>query len=262
MAKKLSKNLIYILLLFIPVFLLVVRPSFINAQKNTVVEHSKGPLSILAWPFLELKKIVLYHGTYEEYIKLKKENGGLWAKITNAQELLRENKRLTELLDFKRTIPYDTTAAVVIGRDPTNWNAVLIIDKGGKSGIKIGMPVVNPAGVVGKVIEVGHDVSKVILVSDPNFNVAAVTQDSRESGLLTGTLQGLCRLRYLPEDAVVKTGEKIVTSKLSSSFPDSILIGTVVSVNNRTNSTGTECLVRPATSPSTVEEVLVLKKEK
>lgn len=261
-AKKLSKNLIYVLLLFIPIFLLITRPVFLNAQKNKIVENSAGPLSIVVWPFLELRKIILYHGTYDEYIRLKKENGGLWAKITNAQELLLENKRLSELLDFKRSIPYDTVAAVVIGRDPTNWNAVLIIDKGSKAGIKIGMPVVNPAGVVGKVIETGSNVSKVILVSDPNFNVAAVTQDSRESGLLTGTLQGLCRLRYLPEDATVKVGEKIVTSKLSSSFPDGILIGTVVSVNDRMDATGTECLVRPATFPSRAEEVLVLKKEK
>lgn len=220
-----------------------------------------GPLDLISWPFLEVKKIILYHATYEEYIKLKKENGGLWAKITNAQELLRENKRLTELLDFKKAIPYESVAAVVVGRDPSNWNAILLIDKGARSGIRVGMPVVNPAGVVGKVIEIGEDLSKVILVSDPNFNVAAVAQDSRESGLLTGTLQGLCRLRYLPEDAEIKVGEKVVTSKLSSSFPDGILIGTVVSINDRSQMLGTECLVRPATTPSMVEEVLVLKKE-
>ncbi len=262
MAKKLSKNLIYVLLLFIPVGLLLLRPVFLNDQKNVFVQSSVGPLGIIAWPFLELKKVLLYHATYDEYFKLKKENGGLWAKITNAQELLRENKRLTELLDFKRSIPYETSAAVVIGRDPTNWNAVLIIDKGRKSGIKVGMPVVNPSGVVGKVIEAGDDISKVILVSDPNFNVAAVSQDSRESGLLTGTLQGLCRMRYLPENAAVKVGEKIVTSKLSSSFPDGILIGTVSSVQSRTDTIGTECLVKPATVPSRAEEVLILLKEK
>lgn len=262
MNKKISKNFIYVSLLLIPIFLLIARPVFLNSQKNAVVENSIGPLSLIAWPFLELKKVLLYHVTYEEYIKLKKENGGLWAKITNAKELLSENKRLTELLDFKRSIPYDTVAAVVVGRDPTNWNAVLIIDKGRKSGIKIGMPVVNPSGVIGKVSETGDNISKVILVSDPNFNVAAVTQDSRESGLLTGTLQGLCRLRYLPEDATVKVGEKIVTSKLSSTFPDGILIGTVVSVNNRADTTGTECLVRPSTFPSRAEEILVLKREK
>lgn len=262
MAKKISKNLIYVFLLFIPIGLLLLRPAVLNDQKNVVVESSIGPLNIISWPFMEIKKMLMYHATYEEYLKLKKEYGGLLAKRTNAQELLKENKRLTGLLDFKRSVPYETTAAVVIGRDPTNWNAVLIIDKGRKSGIKIGMPVVNPSGVVGKVIEVGDDISKVILVSDPNFTVAAVSQESRESGLLTGTLQGLCRLRYLPEDTAIKVGEKIVTSKLSSSFPDGILIGTVVNVNDRTDATGTECLVKPATFPSRAEEVLILKKEK
>lgn len=260
MARKLSKNLLYVLLLLVPIFLLVVRPAFLNEGKNTVVEGAITPLSIIAWPFMELKKLVLYHVTYEEYIRLKRENGGLWAKITNARELLLENKRLSGLLDFKRELPYETESAVVIGRDPTNWNAVLIIDKGRRSGIKIGMPVVNPSGVVGKVIETGDHISKVILVSDPNFNVAAVAQESRESGLLSGTLQGMCRLRYLPEDATVQVGEKVVTSKLSSTFPDGILIGTVVSIQNHPGTTGTECLVRPATFPSRAEEVLILKK--
>lgn len=262
MARKLSKNLIYVLLLLGPIFLLVVRPEFFNEKKNSIVEGSISPLSIIAWPFLELKKLIHYHVTYEEYIRLRKENGGLWAKITNARELVLENKRLSGLLDFKRELPYETVAAVVVGRDPTNWNAILIIDKGAKSGIKIGMPVVNPSGVVGKVIEAGVNVSKVILVSDPNFNVAAIAQESRENGLLSGTLQGICRLRYLPEDASVAVGEKIVTSKLSSTFPDGILIGTVESIQNHPGTTGTECLVRPATFPSRAEEVLVIKEEK
>lgn len=260
MAKKIPKNFIYIIVLLVPFFLLMARPAFLNSQKTTVVEVSSGPLTILLWPVRELKKIVYYHQNYDDYVKFKKEADGLRAKIVNANEIILENKRLTNLLDLKRELPYSSIVARVIGRDPSNWNAMLIINKGRAAGIKVGMPVVNPAGVVGKVIEVGENIGKVILISDPNFNVAAVTQESRESGLLSGTLQGNCRLRYLPEDATVKVGEKIVTSKLSSTFPDGILIGTVVSVHNQSNTTGTECMVEPAIEPSRIEEVLVLKR--
>ncbi len=260
MAKKISKNFIYVFVFLIPVFLLVARPPFLNSKKTAVMEMFSGPLSFVMWPVRELKKIVFYHQTYDEYIKFKKETDGLRVKIVNAQEIILENKRLTNLLDLKRDLPYASIVASVIGRDPSNWNAMLIINKGRAAGIKVGMPVVNTAGVVGKVIEVGENISKVILISDPNFNVAAVTQDSRESGLLSGTLQGFCRLKYLPEDATVKVGEKVVTSKLSSTFPDGILIGAVVNVHNESNTTGTECLVKPAILPSRIEEVLVLKR--
>jgi rod shape-determining protein MreC len=259
-AKKIPKNFVYILVLIVPLFILFARPPFLNTQKGMVIDLTAGPIAIITWPIREIKKIVFYHQTYDEYIKLKNEVGGLRAKIANAQEIILENKRLEALLDFKRDQPYSTVGARVIGRDPSNWNALLIINKGRAAGIKVGMPVVNSAGVVGKIIEVGENKSKVILISDPNFNVAAVAQDSRESGLLSGTLQGLCRLRYLPEDSKIKAGEKIVTSKLSSTFPDGILIGTVSSVHNQTNTTGTECMVAPAVEPSEIEEVLILKK--
>jgi len=259
-AKKIPKNFVYILILILPLFLLFARPLFLNAQKNTVLNFATGPIDIIMWPFKEIKKLVFFHQTYDEYTQLKKEVGGLRAKIANAQEIILENKRLEGLLDFKREQPYASVGARVIGRDPSNWNALLILNKGRAAGVKVGMPVVSSAGVVGKIIEVGEHKSKVILISDPNFSVAAVAQDSRESGLLSGTLQGLCRLRYLPEDSKIQAGEKIVTSKLSSTFPDGILIGEVTGIHNLAGTTGTECLVKPAVEPSEIEEVLVLKR--
>jgi rod shape-determining protein MreC len=259
-AKKIPKNFVYILVLIVPLFLLLAHPPFLNPSKAAILDLSAGPIAIITWPFREIKKLVFYHQTYDDYVKLKREVDGLRAKIVNAQEIIFENKRLEHLLDFKHELPYASVTAHVIGRDPSNWNALLILDKGRAAGIKVGMPVVSPAGVVGKVVEVGENKSKAILISDPNFNVAALAQDTRDSGLLSGTLQGLCRLRYLPEDSKVQVGEKIVTSKLSSTFPDGILIGTIISVRNQTSTTGTECLVKPTVDPSQVEEVLVLKR--
>jgi rod shape-determining protein MreC len=259
-AKKIPKNFVYLLILIIPLLLLIVRPPFFSSQKSGILDLSSGPIGVITWPIREIKKLVFYHQTHDEYLKLKREVDGLRAKMVNGQEIIRENRRLAGLLDFKKSQPYPSVAASVIGRDPSNWNAVLIINKGRASGIKVGMPVVNSAGVVGKIAEVGENKAKVILLSDPNFSVAALAQETRESGLLSGTLQqGMCRLRYLPEDSQIQVGEKIVTSKLSSTFPDGILIGTVVEVHNQSVSTGTECLVKPVAQPSQIEEVLVLK---
>ncbi len=260
MAKKIPKNFIYLFILIVPLLILVIRPPFFESPKGMVLDLSAGPITLVTWPIREIKKIVFYHKTHDEYVVLKSEVDGLRAKIVNGREIILENKRLEELLDFKRTLPYASVAASVIGRDPSNWNAILIVNKGRSSGVKVGMPVVNSAGVVGKVVEIGDNKSKVILISDPNFSVAAIAQDTRESGLLNGTLQGLCRLRYLPEDSAIQVGEKIVTSKLSSTFPDGIFIGTVISVHNQSTTTGTECLVEPVAKPSQIEEVLILKR--
>ena len=150
--------------------------------------------------------------------------------------------------------------AIVIGRDPSSWNASLIIDKGHVEGIEVGQPVVSPLGVVGRIFEVGHNTSKVILLSDPTFAVAAVVERSRENGLLTGTLQGVLRLQYLTDNADVKVGDSLVTSRLSSAFPEGILIGQITDVQASVNSHTVECLVDPAVDLSELEEVIVIKK--
>jgi rod shape-determining protein MreC len=162
------------------------------------------------------------------------------------------------LLDLKKRSVFPSIVANIIVRDPTNWAAVVLIDKGSKHGIRQGMPVVTPLGIVGKVAEVGERISKVTLLTDPRFSVAAVIGRTREQGLVSGTLRGLCRIQYLPVSADVKAGDSIVTSKISSFFPPGLTVGQVVKVEESFTSPTLECLVRPAVVLSQIEEVLVV----
>jgi rod shape-determining protein MreC len=136
----------------------------------------------------------------------------------------------------------------------------LIIDKGSAEGLVVGQSVVSTLGVVGRIFEVGHNTAKVILLSDPAFAVAAVVERSRENGLLTGTLEGVCRLQYLTANADVKVGDWIVTSRLSTAFPEGVLIGQITDVQASSNSHTVECLVEPAVDLSQLEEVIVVRR--
>ena len=223
----------------------------------SLVDVSSLVLRIVLFPFEELKKALLFHVTYDRYMKLKKEAGFLQEKLIQQEELLGENKRLKALLDLKNRATYPLITVNVIGRDPSNWNAVIIIDRGEKDGISQGMAVVDTSNVVGKVLEVGRNTSKVMLLSDPSFSVAAILQRSR--GVVSGSLQGACRMRYLSAQADIRAGDKVITSTLSSSFPEGLLIGEVISIEeNQTNPT-MECLVKPAASLSQLEEIFVIK---
>ncbi len=183
------------------------------------------------------------------------------ARIVGFDEVMRENTRLERLLEFKRKLIYSSVAASVVGRDPSSWNSSMIINKGGQDGIAQGMPVMSALGVVGKIAEAGERQSKVILLTDPQFSVAALVQGSREFGLVSGTLQeGLCRMRYLNADARVNVGDKVITSQLSSSFPEGLLIGEVVEIIPSAQKPTKECLIKPGVSFSQIEEVLVILK--
>ena len=103
--------------------------------------------------------------------------------------------------------------------------------------------------------------SKVVLLTDTQFSVAALVQRPRESGLVTGTLQGLLRMRYLNEGAKILIGDIVVTSKLSTSFPEGLLVGEVVRIERKTNMPSLECFIRPSVPLSQIEEVLVILTE-
>ena len=260
MSGKKTKLAVYSLLTFAAFLLIFIRvPLFIPLEFN-VVHWVSGPVRVLSLPFKEFKKILFYHWTFNEYIRLRHQVNNFTARIVGMDEVMRENLRLEKLLEFKRKQIFSSVAARVIGRDPTNWNASIIIDRGNEDGIETGMPVVSASGVVGKIAEVGKNKAKIILVTDPSFSVAALAQRSREVGLVSGTLQGLCRMRYLPAGADLQVGDIVMTSKLSSSFPEGLLIGEIVSVKYRAHDEMVEGVIQPLVPLSQVEEVLVILK--
>jgi rod shape-determining protein MreC len=256
--RKTFKKAAYASILVVPFLILFFHPK--NYRAAGLLDAVVRPVGLFQAPALELKKLFYYREWYDGYIHLKKQNEVLKARLIAIKENEQAQDRYAKIQDFRNNQNYASIVANVIGRDPSNWNASLVIDKGKVEGIEVGQPVVSPLGVVGRIFEVGHNTSKVILLSDPTFAVAAVVQRSRENGLLTGTLQGILRLQYLTENADVKVGDTLVTSRLSTAFPEGILIGQITDVQASFNSHTVECLVEPAVDLSELEEVIVIKR--
>lgn len=254
------KNLIYIGILLAVFVLLFAGARSFHMVKFGILKGTSIPIRILSFPLNEIKKILYYHRTFDEYKRLKEEVDVLKARLVGLEEVIRENTRLEDLLKFKRKLVYSSVVANVIGRNPSYWNSTMIIDRGQGDGIQQGMPVVNAAGVIGKIAEVGYDTSKVILLTDPQFSVPALVQGPRESGLVSGTLKGVCRMRYIRSGAKVAIGDQVITSKLSSSFPEGLLVGEIIAINNGSRNPTVEYLVKPSVSFSQIEEVLVILK--
>ena len=260
MLRTNRKNLIYFCILLVAFILLFTGVKSFVPFKFGVIQTTSVPIRILSFPIREIKKILYYHRTFDEYKRLKEEVDVLRARLVGLEEVIRENTRLEDLLKFKRNLVYSSVVANVIGREPSHWNSTMIIDRGEEAGIQLGFPVVNAAGVVGKIAEVSRGMSKVILLTDPQFSVAALIREPRESGLVSGTLRGVCRMRYIREDAKIHIGDQVITSKLSSSFPEGLFIGKVVAVNDSSKRPTVECLIQPSVGFSQIEEVLVILK--
>jgi rod shape-determining protein MreC len=256
--RKYFKTAAYTSILVVPFLILFFHPK--NYRAAELLDAVVRPVGFLQIPALELKKLFFYRETYDEYVRYKRQVEVLKARLIAIQENAGVQERYEKIQDFRNNQAYASVVANVIGRDPSDWNAALIIDRGHAEGIEVGQPVVSPLGVVGRIFEVGKNTSKVILLSDPTFAVAAVVLRSRENGLLTGTLQGELRFQYLTDNADVKVGDTLVTSRLSTAFPEGILIGQITDVQASVNTHTVECLVDPAVDLSELEEVIVIKK--
>lgn len=259
MLRDIPKKIIYAALVIIPFWLIFVNSSIGHSIKLKFMSFGAASVAMVSAPVEEVSRLFSYRKTYADYQTLQREAGALKSRVVALEEAAALNKRYAQLLDLKPRLNTKAEAARVIARDPANWNSSLMIGKGSSDGVKVGMAVVNASGVVGKVAEAAEDVAKVILINDSGFSVAVVNQRSRESGLLSGSLSGACRLNYLPDDADIRVGDAIATSALSVAFPEGILVGVVSEVYPGEMGTPPRAIVTPAVEISKIEEVLVIQ---
>jgi rod shape-determining protein MreC len=133
-----------------------------------------------------------------------------------------------------------------------------VIDKGSNDGINKDMPAITSQGLAGKVYTARKDYSDIMLLRDPNFSVAVRLQESRHEGVVTGTGQRYCILKYVPTENPVKEGEIVVTSGLDGIFPEGLPVGRVTKVLTEGVEFFQYIEVVPFQASGKIEEVLVV----
>jgi rod shape-determining protein MreC len=177
----------------------------------------------------------------EERDKLRAERDALRkdvARVTLENRELEQTKGLQAQNSAGGLDDYDPVQARVIARSPSSWFQSFQINKGSSDGVRVDQPVVNSAGLVGKVKEVSDGNAVVMLLTDPEFGVSAQTLQSGEPGSVGPAVgdAGDLRFELVPNAKEVQRGETIITAgtsmsakvtQLSSLYPRGILIGTV-----------------------------------
>ena len=190
------------------------------------------------------------------------------AQLEQAEEenstLQAENERLKKLLNYVETLDnYDYVTAVVTGNSQGVWFETFTINAGRNQGIEKDMSVACADGLIGRIIEVGANWSKVTAIIDPSSEVSVMVERTRDIGVVRGafsaTSDNQLELYYLPSGYDLVPGDKIVTSGMSSIFPKSVVVGTVTEVT-RSSAEGTQAnaIIEPAVDFGHLEEVLVL----
>lgn len=215
--------------------------------------------SLVSAPFNAFGNVVHNLTTDQESLSdLRKENEELTARNAELEEAALSTERLESLLNLKNTYSLTSTGARIISGSSDSWSATVEIDKGTTSGIAVGMPVTDSAGVIGQVIECGPITSRVRLITDENSGVSAMVQQSRAQGVLKGSATGSLRLTLIRTDQTVQIGDTVITSGLGGVFPKGLPLGKVTNVEKTPGALYYEIVVEPISSAATLEEVLVI----
>ena len=183
--------------------------------------------------------------------RLNKEVADLRIQIQQERAVSQTVGGLRALLEMRARVAWKTTGADVIGGSVSPEFESIVIDRGTGAGIRRDMPVITPAGLVGRVVWPSPHAATVQLIVDKSAAAAVIVEPSRAQGVALGNGDGTLRLDYLASSAVVKRGDQVVTAGVDGVYQKGIVVGYV-------EQTGRIVIVRPAVDFRSLESVLVV----
>lgn len=193
-----------------------------------------------------------------ENVELRKSIKILNERMVASNEAVVANQRLQALLALKGSVALPSVAVSVIGEDSSAWFKTLVVDRGSADGLLEGMPVVAAGGVVGRLVKVAPNSSRVLLLTDHASAIAAIVQRSRARGVVRGAGGGRCSLEFTVKDEDVKVGDVVVSSGIGGVFPKGLPVGEVTMVKKGEYGVFQTIEIRPSVNIGKLEEMLVL----
>lgn len=198
----------------------------------------------------------------EENLNLQEENYRLKSQIQQSQEVLSENERFKALLAYKKDSPYYSQLARVIGSEPENCYTSIWVNKGREDSITENMVVMayqrGSIGLVGRVIEVLPQSSRVLLITDQESEVRVINERTRYESVAQGENNFSLRLRYFLNEADIQPGDILVTSGKGGIFPSGLKVGILTEAFQEEDKLFKGGKAVPEINPGLLEEVLIL----
>ncbi len=211
------------------------------------------------------------YSNLQQYFNLKEANEKLAQENTRLRNALSSNfvSPDTSAVSFTDSSFVDTTGrkrkfiylpAKVIGNSYTLQNNYLMLERGSDQGIKKGMAVVGPSGIVGVVVDVSANISKVMSLLHRNSKVSAMLKKDNTTGSIEwdGSDPSLLILRNISKSAKVVKGDTVLTSAYSANFPSHLMIGRVASITVDPATNYYTLKIKTATNFFTIQSVDVI----
>ena len=196
---------------------------------NEVIYRSSYFVSIPENKLGELKIKLSEHLTlYDDYKSIKKELEDLKQNKLSADYLKQENEKLRSLIN-ENVSSNEILAKVITDKDSPFLKSV-ILNRGSKDNVKLGMAVMYNSFLVGQIIEVNFTNSRALLLSDLNSKIPVIVQPPSIQAVSSGTGKDYGIIEFTKDDIKYDLSEQdriIYTSGLGGMFKSGIPIGRI-----------------------------------
>ena len=171
--------------------------------------------------------------SFTDLLYLKRENKRLQEELEvykqrelNVEFLSNQNKNLKKILDSDDTLFNENivVSKVLIDKNSPYLKSI-IVNRGSKSGILKGMPVLDKEFLVGRVVETNYLSSRILLLNDLNSRIPVTFGGEGTQAILKGNGGSRPSLEYLPEGFVVQEGIEVFTSGKDGIFAPGSPVG-------------------------------------
>jgi len=203
----------------------------ISDARDGVVDLSAPLLEVASLPAIEarraMERVELYMAAFDEVDRLKKENEELKQWEWRTKLLERKVAHLRSLLNAveEPALVYATGRVIADARGPFVRSA--LINLGRRDGLRIGYAVINGDGLVGRTVDAGHSVARVLLLNDLNSRIPVLAGPAGVRGLASGDNSAELQLDFLPEGAALYPGDEVYTSGSDGVLPRGLRVGVV-----------------------------------
>ncbi len=190
--------------------------------------------------------------------KLTEENQKLLSDLADLEKARAENDSLREALGLGLNKDFELIMGEATAKDVINDS--LLINVGSKTGVMKGFPVVLSSKVLlGKVIDVYPDYSRVLLVSSKDNLIDVEMPDSQGFALSRGLGAMKVMLDMFPKDKQLNEGSLILTSAMGGNYPSGLVIGKVKNVQKSDSDAFQKADIELSFDLSTISKVFVIR---
>ena len=215
----------------------LVAPKSYEAVRGAALDVTAPITGALSEVTATAKGLVTGTGDYwdaaNQNAELKRERRKMLQRMVEARAVLQENKQLKAALQLRERTRDALATGRIVGSSFNSPRRFAILSAGTSDGVRVGMPVRSPDGLVGRVIDAGSIASRVLLVSDRSNIVPARLLRGGIPVISQGRGDGTVDVRPLEVGRnPFRRGDIIVTSGTGGLYPPLVPIARVVKLDD------------------------------